>query len=347
MDLEVVLSLPLRGSSCFAGPTGGRVRPCPVFYSLKTLSCPAGSDLAFSLSLRDDFVLPVRRVARCGLALFSTPWRLFLARRVRGQATLFHCVRLFVAPRAGSGRSGCASSAALRPASACDRAGTDRHADPRCSPPSHETLGRVQRLHPPVWPLGARTLRRHGSSRPRGGSHHHPHSRMKRSRGPATEQPGPDFNVSSRRVGVSNRPAGATGHTSGGCGYPARGSGWGIGDAASCGHRGDPGPRRAAGSQPKESWRAASGGEQAPRGRALAGQKKASRSEKEEADRSEPAGQRKKPSRSDNEETSRAPAGQDKGRHAVKKGQAPCNSRSARMCGRPAASIRLRAASTL
>ena len=98
----------------------------------------------------------------------------FFAPRVRGQALRFHCVRLFLAPRATSGRSGCASSTALRPAFACDRAGTDRHADPRCSPPSHETLSRGQRLHLPVWPLGALTLRRHGSSRPRGGFHHHP-----------------------------------------------------------------------------------------------------------------------------------------------------------------------------
>jgi hypothetical protein len=80
----------------------------------------------------------------------------------------------FVAPRAWSGRSGCASSAALRPAFACDRAGTARRPDPRCAPSLHETLGRGQRFHPPVWPLGARTLRPHGSVRPRGGFHRHP-----------------------------------------------------------------------------------------------------------------------------------------------------------------------------
>ena len=73
-----------------------------------------------------------------------------------------------------SGRSGCASSAALRPAFACDRASAGRRADPRCSPSSRETLGRCQRLHTRVWPLGARTLRRNGSYRPRGGFHHHP-----------------------------------------------------------------------------------------------------------------------------------------------------------------------------
>jgi hypothetical protein len=67
------------------------------------------------------------------------------------------------APRAMSSRSLRPSRPQLRPASACDRAGTARRTDPRCSPPSHETLGRGQRLHPPVWPLGTRPLRRHGS----------------------------------------------------------------------------------------------------------------------------------------------------------------------------------------
>jgi hypothetical protein len=101
----------------------------------------------------------------------------FFARRVRGRLFFVHCVRLLLAPRAMSSRSGCASSAALRPAFACDRAGAARRAEPRCSPPSEETLGRGQRLHPPVWPLGARTLQRHGSSRPRGGFHRHPPAR--------------------------------------------------------------------------------------------------------------------------------------------------------------------------
>jgi hypothetical protein len=76
---------------------------------------------------------------------------------------------LSFAPRARSGRSGRASSPAVRPAFACDRAGTARRADPRCCPPSTETFGRGQRLHPPVWPLGARTLRRNRSCGPRGG----------------------------------------------------------------------------------------------------------------------------------------------------------------------------------
>ena len=68
-------------------------------------------------------------------AFRSTAW-LGSARRVRGQALPFHCGRLFVASRARSGRSGWASSPALRPAFACDRAGTARRADPRCSSPA-------------------------------------------------------------------------------------------------------------------------------------------------------------------------------------------------------------------
>ncbi len=116
----------------------------------------------------------------------------------------------------------------VRPSSAA------RRADPRGS-----AFGRP-RLHAAVATLGARTRRRHGSYRPRGGFHRHPRSRMKRSRGPATEQPGPDFNVSSRRVGVSNRQAGASGHASLGRGDPACGPGRGVGDAVLCGHRGAP-----------------------------------------------------------------------------------------------------------
>jgi len=101
-----------------------------------------------------------------------------------------------------------------------------------------------------------------------------PRSRLKRSRGPATEPPDPGFNVSSRRVGVSNRQAVASGHVSRDRGNPARGPGRGVGDAASCEHRGVPGPGRAAGSRSRESRSAASGGEQAPSGRAPAGQKR-------------------------------------------------------------------------
>jgi hypothetical protein len=147
------------------------------------------------------------------------------ARRVRGQALLFHSVRLFFAPRATSGRSGCASSAALRPASACDPAcggtqpGMRTLAVPlprmRRSVGSSVSTRRSGRSVPARF--GAMALLARGADLPTT-----PRSRLKRSIGPATEQLGPGFNVSSRRVGVSNRPAGASGHTSGGCGDPAR-----------------------------------------------------------------------------------------------------------------------------
>ena len=145
-------------------------------------------------------------------------------------------------------------------------------------------MGPRQRYPTAGRPLGARTLRRDGSYRPRGGFHHHTRSRMKRSRGLATEQRGPVFNVSSRRVGVSNRQAGGAAISPQATGTRRVDCGRGIGDAVSCGHRGVPGPRRAvpprAGSQPEESRRAASPpllagrDEQAPSGRAPAGQRK-------------------------------------------------------------------------
>ena len=100
------------------------------------------------------------------------PRRLFarLSRGFRPECVSFLPLRgVSFTPRASSGRSGWASSPALRPVCARDRAGSARLADPRCSPPSHETLGQGQRLHGPVWPLGTRTLRRDGSRRPRGG----------------------------------------------------------------------------------------------------------------------------------------------------------------------------------
>jgi len=184
-------------------------------------------------------VLPLRGVSfapRAWRRLFlTTAWRVLLCPAGARPIFLFHCVRLFLAPRA---RSQVARAA---------------HRAQPSEPPSRATeLGRPavgplavrlkprQRYPTAGRPLGARTLRRHGSIRPRGGVHHHPRSRMKRSRGPATEPPGPDFNVSSRRVGVSNRQAGASGHGSRDRGDPVRGPGRGFGDAVSCGHRGAP-----------------------------------------------------------------------------------------------------------
>jgi len=135
----------------------------------------------------------------------------------------FHCMRFFLAPRAMSGRLLRPSRPQLRPACACDRAGTDRRADPRCSPPSHETPGRGQRLHPPVWPFGARTLRRNGSVRPRGGVHHHPLCREPSRVVPPSWVAGVVGTPPCTSGGENSiRQAGASGHSSGGCGSPSR-----------------------------------------------------------------------------------------------------------------------------
>ena len=102
----------LRDGFCFAGTAGGWVRPCSVFHPRGGLLLPHGLG-AVSL------VVTARRLLFCQAgarpALFS----------LRGW--------FFFAPRARSGRSGCTSSAALRPAFACDRAGTSRGRAPRCS----------------------------------------------------------------------------------------------------------------------------------------------------------------------------------------------------------------------
>jgi len=195
------------------------------------------------------------------------------------------------------GRSGCASSAALRPAFACDRAGTSRGGAPRCSPetaPAIPHCGAPARcphapaswLHPPA-----------GWSSPPS-----PRCRLKRSRGPATEPPDPGFNVSSRRVGVSNRQAGASGHASLDRGDPACGPRRGVGDAASCGHRGAPARDALLG-----------------RGRGSLGAPRAGASKRRGAahplGKRKPAGQRTA-SRSDKEKASRAPAWQKKTRGA-------------------------------
>ena len=122
-----------------------------------------------------------------------------------------------------------------------------------------------------------------------------PRCRLKRSRGPATEPPGPGFNVSSRRVGVSNRQAGASGHASLGRGNPARGPGRGVGDPAKRETPRGPGTGRAAGSRPRESRSAASpacGGTSKQRGAAHPlGNTKHSRSSRKGTG-SEPAGQK-------------------------------------------------------
>jgi hypothetical protein len=120
--------------------------------------------------------------------------------------------------------------------------------------------------------------------------------------------------------GHSIRPAGGAAISPEAAGSPACGSG------AGCRGRGllrtprGPDPGRTAGSWPPESRRAASGGEQAPRGDPPAGQNKPSRSQRKR--KPGPRGKRKPP-RSGMKGTGRAPAGRVKSRHAVARKKAP------------------------
>jgi hypothetical protein len=187
-----------------------------------------------------------------GVLLFSTPWRFCFA------------------PRAASGRSGWASSPALRPAFACD---------PRALPavrPLGVGVGQPRRIPTTASASGALTLRRHGSCGPRGGSHRHPPICHAAARGVSRCcQSGPsDIRTglreggfqSARRVPAAMPPEAA--------GTRRADRGWGIGDPAK---RETPrGPR------PETRCRVAAvgvserreRGEQATSGRAPAGQNK-------------------------------------------------------------------------
>ena len=143
---------------------------------------------------------------------------------------------LSFAPRARSGRSGWASSPALRPACACDRAGTSRGGAPRCSyeaTPAIPHRGTPARCpHAPAqWLLSpAGRISPPPSRLPRT-------CRPPRHRGCLALWVRPTCTSGG---GHSIRQAGASGHASRGRGDPARGPGRGVGDAASCGHRGAP-----------------------------------------------------------------------------------------------------------
>jgi hypothetical protein len=147
----------------------------------------------------------------------SPAGRLFFAERVRGQVLLVHCVKLFLTPRAWSSRSGCASSAALRPACACDPS----------APPAVWTLGvgvrQPRRIPTTASASGTRTLQRDGSCRLRGRLHRRPPVRYGPARTVSPHRQGgcPGLSPHTLGGGLSIRPVGASGHVSGGCGSPS------------------------------------------------------------------------------------------------------------------------------
>jgi hypothetical protein len=129
-----------------------------------------------------------------------------------------------------SGRSGWASSPALRPPCASD-------------PTALPTVGPLgvgerqpRRLPPPASASGPRTLRRDSSCGPRGGCHHHP---------PVCSGPASEVRAEPLGGWAFNPPGGWVGHPLRRPRGPQRaGPGWSVGDAALCGHRGAP-PRAA------------------------------------------------------------------------------------------------------
>ena len=125
-----------------------------------------------------------------------------------------------------SGRSGWASSPALRHACACDPTAL----------PAVGPLGvgkeRPHRLPTPASASGARTLRRNRSCGPRGAFHHHPPGHPRSCLRRVSFVSGRAGIQCAWRVGrpFLRRPRG-----------PQRAApGWGVGDAVVCGHRGAP-----------------------------------------------------------------------------------------------------------
>jgi hypothetical protein len=149
-----------------------------------------------------------------------------------------------------SGRSGWASSPALRPACACDRAGTSRSGAPRCS---HETA--------PATPH-------------RGTPARCPHPQARWLRRPAERFSAPPSRLSSGLLGRCDQCLWEGGiHSAWRVGRPLSPEATGspaCGSGVGCRGRGclrtprGPAPGRTAGSWPPESRRAASGGEHAP-----------------------------------------------------------------------------------
>jgi hypothetical protein len=167
---------------------------------------------------------------------FFTVWRHFLAERVCGRPYI-HCVAGFSLPRGVVAVARCGhrgrSSDPLSRATEQGRPVAGPLAVRQKPRQRYPTAGR---------PLGSRTLRRHGSYRPRGGGHRHPPVRDVSEKRVTPWRSADLAGTPERTSGGGNpiRHAGASGHASLGRGDPARGPGRGVGDAVSCGHRGAP-----------------------------------------------------------------------------------------------------------
>ena len=178
-------------------------------------------------------------------------------------SSIFHCVR-FLLPRG----LGAVARAAHRAQPSVPPSRATEQGRPAVGPLAVRMKPR-QRYPTARRPLGARTLRRHGSVRPRGGAHPHPPVRA----GACTDYCAPltanwtsgGSSQSARRVPAAMPPETAGTQRA----HRRRETRAGSARTARV-----TAARRAAGSRSKESRSAASGGEQAPRGRAPAGQKK-------------------------------------------------------------------------
>ena len=202
------------------------------------------------------FVLP----GRCAACSFhSTPWRFCFS------------------PRAMNRRSGCASSAALRPAFACDPACGGTQTGVRTLAVPRLRFALVRPASPPPG-LAARFP--HASApwlQPPAGRISQPPPVRRELAGVVSPNRVRGLEDSSDRVsggGYLVRPWGAAAMAPATAGHRTRGPGRGVGDAASCGHRRAPDRIAPLRSRSPESRAAASGGEQGPSCAAPQGQKK-------------------------------------------------------------------------
>jgi len=167
--------------------------------------------------------LPAPRMAGCGLALFSTPWRCSLAQRVRGLSSL----GTPAPPAAGD------SLRSKTPSTA-----TQKRVP--CRGPSVSPALRDHRHPVPVRALGPRALGSHGRSHPLGGLNiPHPTCARACPRGCRPSMAEQTVQAHRERKGGGEiRPAGGRSHCDGACGHRAGVQRWGVAGAVSSEQRG-------------------------------------------------------------------------------------------------------------